>query len=468
MLETQGQLADAVNLLHSSLLTQADQPDAVQHWVHLRQKTCQWPVLADIIPGLSQTDLIRQSGPLASLAMTDDVPTQCAIGANWIQRKTCSALERLAPAKGYRHDRIRVGYVSSDFCSHAMSYLIAELFERHDRDRFQVFGYCSSPEDGSAIRARVIKAFDHFERIASLSDEMAARRIRQDEIDVLIDLNGLTSGGRLQMLRWKPAPVQATYLGFIGPVPLPELDYLLCDDFVVPPQEATAYQPPPLAISGLYQANDSKRVIGVPMTRSQAGLPDHQFVFCCFSNHYKITESMFAGWMQILRQASEAVLWLVDDNQWSRQNLRLRALMAGVDPNRLIFAGRTDPASYLSRMALADVFLDTFPYNAGTIASDAIRMRVPLVTMAGRSFASRMAARMLHAIGADDGITYDLAGYVAMAVRLATDAGAHAAYRQYFTDQAWARSLGDVAAFTRNFEAALLRMHAGMSEAVAA
>jgi predicted O-linked N-acetylglucosamine transferase (SPINDLY family) len=457
LLEQSGNLAGAAEALRASLLTRHDQPDAVQHWLHLRQKMCQWPVLAEIIPGLARHDLIAQSGPLAALALTDDVQVQCAIAAGWIARKT-QPKPALAPPDGYRHDRIRVGYLSSDFCSHAMSYLIAELFERHDRARFEIHGYCASPDDGSAIRARVIAAFDHFTSVRSLSDEAAARCIRDDEIDILIDLNGLTSGGRLQILRWKPAPVQATYLGFIGPVPLPELDFLLCDDFVIPPDVASAYQPTPLPIEGLYQANDSKRVVGAPMTRQQAGLPGDRFVFCCFSNHYKITEVMFSGWMDILRQTGDSVLWLVDDNQWSRENLRMRALVVGIDPSRLLFAKRTDPATYMTRLALADVFLDTFPYNAGTIASDVIRMGLPLLTLAGRSFASRMAARMLHAIGADSGVTETLEAYVSSAVTLATDRDQYATYRAYFTETAWAASLGDIAGFTRHFEAALLRM----------
>jgi predicted O-linked N-acetylglucosamine transferase (SPINDLY family) len=457
LLELSGQLADAAECLRASLLTRHDQPDAVQHWLHLRQKMCQWPVLDEAIPGLSRHDLIGQSGPLAALALTDDVPTQRAIAANWVARKTAEK-PRLSPIGGYRHERLRIGYLSSDFCSHAMSYLIAELFERHDRSRFEVYGYCASPDDGSAIRQRVIAAFDHFVSVRALTDEAAAILIRQDEIDVLIDLNGLTSGGRLQILRWKPAPVQATYLGFIGPVPLPELDYLLCDDFVVPAAQAGFYQPAPIAIQGIYQANDSKRIVGPPVTRASCGLPEDRFVFCCFSNHYKITEDMFAAWMEILRQANDAVLWLVDDNAWSRRNLRLRAMVAGVDPERLIFAERVDPGRYMARLQAPDLFLDTFPYNAGTIASDAIRMGLPLLTLAGRSFASRMAARMLVAIDASEGITNTLQEYVDMAVRMAREPALHAGYKARFNQAAWAGSLGDIGRFTRHFEQALVDM----------
>jgi predicted O-linked N-acetylglucosamine transferase (SPINDLY family) len=449
LLEQSGDLAAATELLQTSLLTDPNQPDAVQHWLHNRQRMCDWPLLTTAIPGLSPGDLMAQSGPLASLALTDDVATQTAIGAAWIARKT-EPKPRLSPGR-YTHAKLRIGYLSSDFCSHAMSYLIAELFERHDRGQFEIHGYDAGPDDGSAIRARVLAAFDSVTPIQSLTDEQAARKIRADEIDILIDLNGLTSGGRLQILRWKPAPVQATYLGFVGPVPLPELDYMLCDGFVAPSTEP--YRPAPLPIEGLYQANDSKRVVGAPIGRAEAGLPEDGFVLCCFSNHYKITEPMFAAWNEILRRAPNAVLWLTEDNRWSRQNLRRRC----IDADRLIFAPRTDPATYMARLAVAGLFLDTFPFNAGTVASDALRMGLPLLTLAGRSFASRMAAAMLRAIGATTGIAGTMEEYIATAVRFSTDPAAYGTYRARFTPNAWQSTLGDTESFTRRFEAALLR-----------
>jgi predicted O-linked N-acetylglucosamine transferase (SPINDLY family) len=463
LLEQRGRLDEAEQALRISLLTDPAQPDAVQHWVHLRQKMCQWPVLAEVIPGLTRQDLLDQCGPLAALALTDQVAVQHAICARWLARKTVPAPERLSPAHGYRHDRIRLGYLSSDFCRHAMSFLIAELFERHDRRRFELFGYCIGRDDGSDIRQRVIGAFDHHVSIQALSDEDAARRIRADEIDILIDLNGLTAGSRLQILRWRPAPLQATYLGFIGPVPVPELDYLFCDDIVIPPAIAAAYAPRPLYVAGIYQANDSRRSIGAATTRAEVGLPDDRFVFCCFSNHYKITEEMFAAWMAILGRVGNAVLWLIADNQWSCANLQLRAMAAGIDPARLIFAGRVDPSAYMSRLALADLFLDTSPYNAGTIASDAIRMGLPLLTLLGQSFASRMAGRLLDAIGAGQGVAHRLADYVETAVALAGDAQAHAAYRALFTEARWAATIGDIAGFTAAFEASLIRIQAGLA-----
>jgi len=257
------------------------------------------------------------------------------------------------------------------------------------------------------------------------------------------------------VLRWRPAPVQATYLGFIGPVPLPELDYLLCDSFVVPPQSAVLYQPKPLYIDGLYQANDSKRAIGAATTRTDAGLPEQGYVFCCFSNHYKITEAMFATWTTILKEVKGSVLWLAEDNQWSRQALRVRALGAGLDPSRLIFAPRVAPSEYIARMRLADLFLDTSPYNAGTVASDALRVGLPLLTLAGQSFASRMAARLLHAIGAEAGIATTHDEYVAKAVMVGNDAATHAAYKACFTPDAWTATIGDSESFTRRLERTL-------------
>jgi predicted O-linked N-acetylglucosamine transferase (SPINDLY family) len=452
LLEKLGRFEEAERLLYRVLLTDSAQPDVVHHLVYLRQKMCQWPVASSNIPGISAVDLVRNSSPLSILALTDDIDLQRDAAAAWIARKTEPAPRRLAPAKPYPHERIRIGYMSSDYCSHAMSYLITELFEHHDRRRFEVFGYCSGRDDGTQLRKRVLAAFDHCRFIRALSDEQAAQIIRDDEIDVLIELNGITEGSRLPVLRWRPAPIQAAYLGFIGPVPLPELDYLLCDDVVIPAEHRASYQPAPLAIAKIYQVNDSKRTVGRPISRAEAGLPDGPFVLCCFSRHYKITEEMFAAWMSILRQAAGAVLWLAEDSAYSRKNLLAAARLAGVAEERLIFSERADPDLYLSRLGQADLFLDTYPYNAGTVASDAIRMQLPLITLCGKAFASRMATSLLHAIGAPAGITTSLSKYVETAVRLANDPMDYARYKAIFTAQAWRRTIGDIASFTSAFE----------------
>jgi predicted O-linked N-acetylglucosamine transferase (SPINDLY family) len=455
LLEQAGRFAEAEKALRESLSGEPDQPDVLQHWTHLRQKLCQWPIHAGDIPGVSPEQATLNAGPLGALALYDDIDLQRRIVAAWLDRKVPATPRRLAPASGYRHDRIRLGYLSSDFCRHAMSFLIAEVLERHDRDRFEVFGYCSSPEDGSDIRTQIIGALDHHVRIGSMEDGRAAQRIRDDEIDILIDLNGLTRGARLGVLRWKPAPVQGTYLGYIGSVPLPELDFLLCDEVAIPPASAHRYAPAPLAIEGVYQANDSRMPARPRVTRAEEGLPEDAFVFCCFANLYKITQPMFEDWLRILQAVPNGVLWLAEDGHGGSANLRARLAEAGLPPAQLVLGARVEPPRYLARLALADLFLDTAPYNSGTVASDALRMGLPLLTLAGEAFAARMACSLLTAIGLPDLITTTREDYVARAIACGTDPGCLATARAVLAGDAWLRTLGDSAGFTRRLEAAL-------------
>ncbi|WP_392663158.1 tetratricopeptide repeat protein [Amaricoccus sp. B4] len=458
LLEEEGDIETAQKELRAALLIDPRQPDVQQHLVHMRQRAANWPVLAADIPGLSAEELGFNCGPLGALALHDDPALQRDICATWIARKVPAAPERLAPRAGHDHARIRVGYLSTDFCRHAMSYLIAEVLERHDRSAFEIFGYCASPEDGSDVRRRVIAAFDHFRIIGPLSDEAAARQIRADEIDILIDLNGLTKGARIGVLRWKPAPVQATYLGYIGPVALPELDWLIADEVAIPPELAADYAPKPLLLEGCYQANDSHAPVLPAVTRAEEGLPDDAFVFCCFSHHYKITEVMFEAWMQILAQCPGAVLWLVEDNPASDGRLAARWTARGLAAERLIFAPRVDPERYRARFGLADLFLDTMPYNAGTIASDALRMGLPLLTLQGRAFAARMASSLVTAVGMPECVATSREGYVARAVAIARDPAELARLKAHLAGNAWARTLGDSTGFTRRLEAAYRRI----------
>lgn len=456
--EEHGALPEALEEMRAALLIDPGQPDLQQHYVHLRQRLALWPVVDGTLPGLTAAQLADRCGPLGALALHDDPARQTAINAEWVGRKLPAAPERLAPASGYGHDRIRVGYLSTDFCRHAMSYLIAEVLERHDRSAFEVFGYCASPEDGSDIRARVIAAFDHHVPIGPMTHEAAARRIRADEIDILVDLNGLTRGARLEVLRWKPAPVQATYLGYIGPVPVPELDWLIADAVAIPPEEAAHYSPKPLLLDGCYQANDGRPMELPEVSRASEGLPEEAFVFSGFSHHYKITPEIFAAWLRIVAACPGSVLWLAADSAASGAALADRWRAAGLAPERLIFAPRVDPARYRARMALGDLFLDTFPYNAGTVASDALRMGLPLITLQGRAFAARMASSLLTAIGLASCIATDIDGYVATATAIACDRSRHAALRRHLAGTAWSDTLGDSAAFTRRLEAAYRRV----------
>ena len=260
------------------------------------------------------------------------------------------------------------------------------------------------------------------------------------------------------MLRWKPAPVQATYLGYVGPVPIPELDWMICDDVTVPPEAAAAYAPRPLPLAGCYQANDGAPTDLPAVSRREEGLPEDAFVFCSFSNHYKITPEVFDAWLTILERAENAVLWLVQAGPVSQRNLTARWIARGLAPERLIFAERVDPARYRARMALADLFLDTTPYNAGTVASDALRMGLPILTVAGRAFAARMATSLLTAVGMPDCIAADMDDYVARAVAFAQDRERHAALKRRLAGDVWTRTLGDAAGFARRLEDAYRRI----------
>jgi predicted O-linked N-acetylglucosamine transferase (SPINDLY family) len=248
--------------------------------------------------------------------------------------------------------------------------------------------------------------------------------------------------------------VQATYLGYIGPLPLPELDYLLCDSYVVPPDQAEQYLPKPLPIEGVYQANDTLRPIREGVTRADVGLPEDRFLFCCVANHYKITEATFRLWLTILLATENTALWLIDDNPVSRANLIRYAADNGVSADRLIFTPRAWPADYLARLRLADLYLDTHPYNAGTVASDALRVGLPLLTLRGQSFVSRMAGSLLSAVGLEELVAPTPQDYVEIAVGLARDPELYRQLRGRLAG-AWDGSLGDVALFTRRFEAAL-------------
>lgn len=458
VMEAQGRLGPAAEELRASLLISPHQADVQQHLVHIRQRTTAWPVTRVDVPGLTEAEAAFNCGPLAALALYDDPLLQAASAADWIARKAPPAPERLAPEHGYAHDRIRIGYLSTDFCRHAMSFLIAELLELHDRSRFEVYGYDASPEDGSEIRSRVLAALDHHIPIHTLSDEAAARAIRADEIDILIDLNGLTKGARLGILRWKPAPVMATYLGYIGPVPLPELDYILCDEVTIPPHLEAAYAPRPLRIEGCYQANDSRIPNLPPVSRAAEGLPEDAFVYTCVSHHYKLTSTMWDSWCRIVDGAENSVLWLIDDNPESRAALSARWVEKGLVRDRLIFAPRVDPDRYRARLALADLFLDTHPYNAGTIASDVLRMGLPMVTLQGKAFSARMASSLLTAVGLTEGITTSPQDYEARAISLCRDRAAHQRMKALLAGDAWAKTLGDAQGFTRRFEAVMTKV----------
>lgn len=451
VLEGKKRFNESLACLTKSLLIDPEQPDALHHWVHLRQKQCIWPVYAPIA-GVTLEAMTEATSALAMLSASDEPAHQLKAARQFVERKVHSDVPTLANPKGYGHRKIRIAYVSSDFSLHPVSMLTVQMFELHDRARFEVYGYCWSPEDGSGLRQRVITAMDHFTRIDKMSDEAAAQRIRADEIDILIDLQGQTAGARANLLAYRPAPIQITYLGLPATTGLPSIDYVIADRFLIPEESAQNYSEKPLYMPDVYQVSDRHRPIGPAPTRESCGLPQQGFVFCSLNNNYKFTPEVFDVWMNILRRTPESVLWLLSDNPWAEANLRKEAQARGIDQQRLVFAGRVLPEHYLARYAVADLFLDTFPFNAGTTANDALWMGLPVLTYTGRSFASRMAGALLTAAKLPELITYNLVDYEEKAVALATQPTECARLRAHLAQVHENGALFDTPLFVKNLE----------------
>ena len=454
VLEIQKDLAQASAYLTRSLTLSPHQPDVLHHWVHLRQKQCLWPVYAPL-SGVDPDEMRDATSALAMLSVSDDPAVQLAAAQRYAQKKVRTDLPVLSEGRNYRHPRLRIAYLSSDFCLHPVSMLMAELFELHDRSRVEVYGYCWSPEDGSAMRQRVMAAMDQFHRIPHLTDADAAALIRSHEIDVLIDLQGQTAGARPNLLAYRPAPIQITYLGLPATTGLPSIDYVIADRFLIPEATAPFYSERPLYMPDVYQVSDRKRPVGTPPDRASCGLPEDAFVFCSLNNNYKITPEMFTVWMALLKNCPGSVLWLLSDNPWAQTHLQQAAVAQGVAAERLVFAGRVAPENYLARYACADLFLDTFPFNAGTTANDALWMGLPIVTLCGRTFAARMAGALLRAAGLPELITYTLEDYADKALALARNPAECRRLRQHLLDTRAHSVLFDTGRFARNLEDAL-------------
>lgn len=451
LLEIEHRYPEAEAMLTRSLGVSPDQEDVLHHWVHLRQKQCEWPVYSPL-PGVPVEVMVHSTSALAMLSASNDPALQLETAVRFVRSKVRSDLPRLAPQHGYRHPRLRVGYLSSNFGLHAITILTAELYELHDRQRVEVFGFSCSEDDNTAMGARVRKAMDHFVRIDQLSDEAAAAAIREAEIDILIDLQGLTQGFRPNVLSCRPAPVQITWLGFPGTTGLPWIDYVLADRYIIPEASARFFSEKPLYMPDCFQVNDRKRAIGPLPSRERHGLPDQSFVFCAFNHNHKFTPELYATWMRILQRTPGSILWLLADNERAKSNLLRHAQEQGVAAERLAFAPRIQPEDYLARFRVADLFLDTIPFNGGTTASDALWAGLPLLTCSGQTFASRMAGSLLHAIGLAELITNSLAEYEEKAVSLATNRAELASLRKRLAENRTRFPLFDTPRFVKALE----------------
>lgn len=462
-LERLGRLAEAIESYRRAVELDPKQT-AVRVWLHHKRRAiCDWRGLEEEEEALLR--LVEGGGaqganPFALLSMAATARQQLAC--------TCAAAGELrskpfdfGPRLPREADaKLRVGFLSSDFCRHATALLAVQLPELIDRARFELLAYSNASDDGSEIGARMRSAFDRLVDIRAMSDEEAARRIHDDGVDVLIDMKGFTAGARLEVMALRPAPVQASFLGFPGTTGADFIDYVLADPIVAPMERQADYSENIVHLPHCYQPNDAtRRIAELTPTRAQCGLPDAGFVFCCFNNSYKLTPAVFDVWMRLLAACPGGVLWLLDSNALMRENLRSEAQARGVDPDRLVFAPKTASADHLARHRLADLFLDTLPYNAHTTASDALWAGLPVLTCAGETFAGRVAASLLCAVGLPELVTTSLAEYERLALDLACgDPARLRGIRGRLNAGRLTSALFDAPRYVRNFEAALTRM----------
>jgi protein O-GlcNAc transferase len=418
-------------------------------------------------PGLdARHDAIRRAleagseesvNAFAALAMPLSAPLQLRVARRWARDLAPPAPAPAAAIATHPGARLRVGYVSSDFRSHATAALGTEVWERHDRARLTTHAYAIGPGEASPLRQRIESAFDHFRDCADDTIEETARRVVADGIDVLVDLNGYTTHARSALFALRPAPVQVNWLGYLGTLGAPWYDYVLTDRFATPPAQQAFFTERLLYLPDCYCPSDTRRAVASAVAeRTACGLPAAGFVFCCFNNTYKILPAVFAVWMRLLAAVPDSVLWLAPGQAVACANLRREASARGVDPARLIFAPRVSLAEHLARHAHADLFLDTTPYNAGATANDALFMGVPVLTCAGDTMASRVAGSQLTAIGLPELITDSLEAYEALALTLARDRAQLQRIRAQLAANRHTHPLFDMARFTRALDDLLL------------
>ncbi|WP_162827217.1 tetratricopeptide repeat protein [Pseudolabrys taiwanensis] len=429
------------------------------HRLHTKMLVCDWSQLdqnaAAVIAQIRNGSTTCTPFVCASLATSSDDQLQCVHA--W--QADDPVFKPVWNGERYRHDRIRLAYLSSDFHEHPVAYLTAGVFEHHDLNLFETTAISFGPNSNSPMQRRLKRSFEHFIDARDKSDAEAAELLHKLEIDIAVDLNGLTSGARPHVLKRRPAPILVNYLGYPGTCG-PSHDYILADHTVIPEQQFGAYSEEVVWLPDSYLPTDNKRPIAAyPHTRSECGLPDSAFVFCCFNNTFKITPNVFDIWMRLLRTIDNSVLWLGGVNGIAANNLRTEAERRGISSSRLIFADRVQQiAHHLARQRMADLFLDTWPYNAHTTAADALWSGLPVLTCIGNTFPGRVATSLLHAVGLPELVTTSPADYEALALKLALNPAMLADLRTKLKANRDTTALFDTARFTRNIEAAYLEM----------
>lgn len=400
--------------------------------------------------------------PFYLLPWIDDPEIQLTCAKNYTQQVVLPKVSpvtrpKIAPIPS-SEERIKVGYISKDFCNHVVSLLTVELFELHNREKFELYGFALGNDDHSNMRQHLKEAFDHFIEVGDMSDSEVANTIADNGIQILIDLGGYAIETQPQIMAMRPAPLQISYLGYIGTMGADFIDYIIVDEHNVP-GHMQPYFTEKLLHLPCYMTHDSKRAVSdTTPTRTEVGLPEEGFVFCCFNNAYKITPDIFDIWMRCLDSVPDSILWLVDECSALQENLRREAQDRGIAPERLIFAPRIDAARHLARLPVADLFLDTLPYNAGATACDALWMGLPVLTCPGNSFVSRMGGSLVHAAGLPELVVNSLDEYEALAIKLAKEPDLLHSLRQRLVNNRETCLLFDNEKFRDNIEQAFINI----------
>ncbi len=430
--------------------------------LHTKMLQCNWAGIDnefnELITRIKRGE--KATYPFSALAITDDLSIQRQAAEILLKDKHPANVSLGNMPKRSRGAKIRIGYYSADYHNHATTYLMAELFEHHNKDNFELIAFSFGPDKNDEMRKRVCGAFDQFIDVRNQTDTNVALLSRKMAIDIAVDLKGLTQHGRPGIFSYRAAPVQVNYIGYPGTVGAEYIDYIVADKTLIPETSKQFYAEKVVFLPNSYQVNDSKRVISdKQFTRTELGLPQDAFVFCCFNNNYKITPDTFDVWMRILKQTEGSVLWLLEGNPTVVHNLGKEAEARGVRRERLIFAGRMPLAEHLARHRLADLFLDTLPYNAHTTASDALWAGLPVLTCVGKAFASRVAASLLNAIHLPELITQTQPDYEALALELASQPDKLQAIKSKLEDNRLTTPLFDCKLFTKHIEKAYAEMY---------
>lgn len=416
-LEARDQDEAAEQMLRQSLELDPSQREAIQHLIALRQRQCEWPVLLPF-EGVDERTLIEGLSPLSAAALTDDPLLQLAVACHYnkLDVPEPSEVSERAPSTAGAGP-LRVGYLSSDLREHAVGYLMTEVFGLHDRSKVEVFAYYCGPESKDPLHAHFKSTAHHFRSITGVDDAAAARQMERDGVQILVDLNGYTRDARLALVARRPAPVIVNWLGFPGSMASPYHHYLIADDFIVPDSHELYYSEKVLRLPCYQPSLRARRVAEQVPTRSEVGLPERGMVFCCFNGAHKIHPFTFERWLAILGRVPGSVLWLLGGSEETNERLRDYAAARGVARERIVFAQKLANPFHLARYVLADLFLDTAPYGAHTTASDALWSGVPVLTLSGRSFASRVCGSLVRAAGLPELVCESAEDFVEKAVR---------------------------------------------------